>query len=51
MVSPEPEYTFSRWVALMFGISARPVRIKYRCRRCDQIFDETSDPAVLGEHS
>ena len=50
MVSPEGEYTFSCYLRLFFGISARPTRIKYRCRRCDQVFDETTDPDVLAKH-
>jgi len=50
MVSPEGDYTFSGWFRLMFGISACPTRIRYRCRRCDQVFDETTDPEVLAKH-
>ncbi len=50
LVSPEGSYTFSGWFRLLFGISARPTRIKYRCRRCDQVFDQTTDPDVLGKH-
>jgi len=50
MVSPEYEHTFFGWFALLFGISARPLRIKYRCRRCEKVFDETTDPAVLGKN-
>jgi hypothetical protein len=47
MVSPEVEHTVFGWFCLLMGASARPTRIKYRCRRCDQIFDQTTDPAVL----
>jgi hypothetical protein len=50
MVSPEADYTFSGWFRLLFGISARPTRVKYRCRRCDQTFDQTTDPEVLDKH-
>jgi len=47
MVSAEGEYTFSGYLRLFFGISARPTRIKYRCRRCDKVFDSTTDPKIL----
>lgn len=47
MVSAEGEYTFSGYLRLFFGISARPLRVVYRCRRCDQTFDRTTDPKVL----
>lgn len=50
MVSADAEYTFVGWVALLLGISARPTRINYHCRRCDQIFERTTDPEVLANH-
>jgi hypothetical protein len=50
MVSDQPEYNFIGWVAVMVGISARPTLIRYRCRRCDQVFHATRDPAVLAKH-
>jgi hypothetical protein len=50
MISPEYEHTFLGWFCLLFGISARPTRINYRCRRCEQVFDATTDPAVLGKN-
>lgn len=50
MVSAEGEYSFTGWLALMFGISARPVRVVYRCRRCEEIVEATTDPDVLGKH-
>ena len=50
MVSPEYDHTPLGWFLLLFGISARPIRIKYRCRRCEQTFDQTTDPAILGKN-
>ncbi|HRI68921.1 MAG TPA: hypothetical protein PK156_32045 [Polyangium sp.] len=47
MVSAEGEYTFSGYLRLFFGISARPIRVNYRCRRCDKTFDTTTNPKVL----
>lgn len=50
MVSAEAEYRVLGYIQLAFGISARPTRVKYRCRRCDTVFSTTIDPAVLDKH-
>jgi hypothetical protein len=50
MVSATGEYTVSGYLRLFFGISARPTKVKYHCRRCDKIFDATTDPAILDAH-
>lgn len=50
MVSAEAEYRFLGYIQLAFGISARPTKVKYRCRRCDTVFATTTDPAVLDKH-
>ena len=47
MVSGEGQYTFLGWAAMLFGISAVPTRIDYRCRRCGKVFDQTEDPEKL----
>ena len=48
MVSPEPEYTAwgTFWVTLM-GVSATPIRLRFRCRICKLVFDMTDDPSEL----
>jgi len=48
MVSPVPEYTAwgTFWVTLM-GVSAAPIRIRFRCRVCKSVFDLTNDPDEL----
>ena len=50
MVSPEGVYTLSGYLRLFFGISARPTKVKYRCRRCNEVFSVTSDPSILEQH-
>lgn len=50
MVSAEPEYSFSGYVQLAFGISARPTKVRYRCRRCDFVLGSSTDPTVLDKH-
>ncbi len=51
MVSRDPEYTVSGsiWVAI-FGVSTRPIRLKFRCRRCGEVFEETTDKAMLARY-
>jgi len=49
-VSAEGVYTFSGYLRLFFGISARPTKVRYRCRRCDKVFDSTVDPAILDQY-
>ena len=48
MVSPAPEYTAwgTFWVTWM-GVSATPIRIRFRCRICKLVFDMTDDPEEL----
>ena len=50
MVSAQGEYTVSGYIRLFFDISARPKRVKYHCRRCDKVFETTTDPAILDDH-
>ncbi len=50
LVSAEGVYTASGYLRLFFGISARPIKVEYRCRRCDRVFSATTDPATLDKH-
>lgn len=50
MVSAEGVYTTSGYLRLFFGISARPIKVKYRCRRCNEVFSVTTDPTILDQH-
>lgn len=48
LVSPEPEYTAwaTFWITVM-GVSATPLRIRFRCRVCKEVFDFTDQPGEL----
>ncbi len=48
MVSREPRYGVWKgfWVMFM-GVSMLPYRVDFRCRVCLQVFDATTDPAVM----
>ena len=42
MVTPKAEYSSIGWFLVTFGITIRPKKIKYMCRKCNEIFDESS---------
>lgn len=50
MVTPDGKYSGMGWFWVLFGVTTRPVRIEYRCRRCGEVFDETTDPQELADH-
>ena len=50
MISPECKYSLWGWMRVSFlGISTRPVRVVYRCRRCNTVLHRTNDPQILDE--
>ena len=49
MVSAAAEYTFWGWVLILIGITAKPIAIKYVCRKCEGEFGRTTDPKVIAE--
>ena len=46
-IAAEPRYGFFAWILLMLGATGTPTSIRYRCRRCRKLIEETRDPAVL----
>jgi hypothetical protein len=44
------KYTFWGSVGLYTGISVKPIHIRYQCIDCNEIFDETTDPAELNKY-
>lgn len=49
-VQAESEYSLLGGVMLMAGITARPKLVRFRCRSCDRVFDESSDPTVCKKY-
>lgn len=47
MVSAEPHYDVRGWFWLIMGATPTPVKISFKCRRCDQVIEETTDPDEL----
>ena len=46
-VDAKPSYGFWAWVALLNGISGKPKKITWQCRRCGDILGKTRNPKVL----
>jgi len=42
MVTASPTHGLGGWLRLFVGISTRPTKITYRCRRCDTPIVETT---------
>lgn len=38
------------WFSLLWGVTATPTRVGFRCRRCNTQFDVSTDPAVLKKY-
>ena len=51
MVQAKGEYTAWGHFLVTFGISYRPLKVRYLCLKCDTYFDETRDIDVLNEFS
>lgn len=47
MVSKEGVYTLVGKFWVMFGVTTEPIAIKYRCRKCNEIFHQTNDKNIL----
>jgi hypothetical protein len=44
------KYTFWGNIGLFTGISVKPIHIRYQCVKCNEIFDETTDPVELNKY-
>lgn len=42
MVTPKAEYSGIGWFLVTFGITTRPSKIKYICRKCNEIIAEST---------
>lgn len=50
-VTPENEYSFfDKILVMIIGTTCVPIRTQYKCRQCNEIFDETTDPAELRQN-
>lgn len=43
MVTADPKYGFWQLFVVSMGISQKPHRIDYLCRRCGDVFDTTTE--------
>ena len=49
MVQAKGEYTAWGHFLVTFGISYRPLKVRYQCLKCDTYFDETTESRILNE--
>jgi hypothetical protein len=47
MVTAKAEYSGLGWFLVTFGITFRPKKIRYFCRKCGEVFDESSQKEDL----
>lgn len=50
-VSIRNEYSLVGWSLIVFGITARPTKVKWYCSQCSSVIDETTDPKALYRYS
>ena len=50
MVSAEAEYGFLGWIRLIIGGTPTPRVVRFRCRECGQVFDQSTERGVLEQH-
>ena len=50
MVSAETEHGIFGTIVLMIGGTPTPKKVRYRCRVCNQVFDEAVDRETLLQH-
>lgn len=47
MVTPEAKHTFWGWCLITLGISSKPIEMTFRCRRCKEVIEVSTDPRDL----
>lgn len=47
MVETHEHYGLGGWLLLFMGATPVPVRIDYRCSRCERVLSTTTDPKTL----
>ena len=45
LATPEREYSFAGTLYLLWGGTPVPTRVRFRCVRCGEVFDESTDLA------
>ena len=49
MVQAKADYTLLGHFLVSFGISYRPLKIRYLCLKCEHCLEESSDPQLLDD--
>ncbi len=51
MVSAEVDHGVLGWMQMIIGATPVPSRIRFQCRDCGKVFDETTDIDVRKKHT
>ncbi len=49
-MTAETEYGVLGWVRLIIGGTPTPTLVRWRCRVCNQVFDQTTERQELEQH-
>jgi hypothetical protein len=44
------EYSNLGWILYWIGISAKPVRVSFKCSKCDEVIESTDNPEILKKY-
>jgi hypothetical protein len=51
MVTAKADYTGIGWFLVTFGITTRPIKIKYICRQCGETIEESTSAEDLDNNT
>lgn len=49
-VMPKCTYSGIGWFFYFIGISAKPVKVEFKCQKCGDVFGATEDPEILKQY-
>ncbi len=50
MVSSDCTYSVGGYIWLIIGVTVYPIRVRFRCRKCGEVFETSTDPAVCKKY-
>lgn len=50
-IEAERSYGPMGWVQLLIGVTPDPTHVKFRCGKCGQVVEETSDPGLCAKYA
>ena len=50
MVSSECTYSVGGYIWLIIGVTVYPIRVRFRCRKCGELFETSTDPEICKKY-